>query len=113
NPLKTDFGVKPDASRTEKLFAILEPLVRAACGDNHILLQQAWDAANGGGAAQAAIAELTAVPFDEAKALELGEAYRKATPDAARKMQESWTSMFESKFKKIAGGARTASRSMP
>src|SRR6185436_11435538 len=48
NPIKSDFGLKPDPARFEKLVSILDPLVRAASGENHILLQQAWEAACAG-----------------------------------------------------------------
>lgn len=100
NPLETDFGLKFNIDASEKQAAILEPLVAAACGDNHVLLQQAWDAIVAKGLPAPAVAELTAPPFDEAQAMDLGQKYRAATGDAAKAMQTEWSKLFAAKFKK-------------
>jgi len=106
NPFETQFGLKIDAERRSKSAAVLLPLVQAACRGNHVLLQQTWDAIVQADLHEAALAELTAPPFDEQTAYELGAAYQAADAEAAAKMLAEWSAMFRDKYEKALALAR-------
>jgi ABC-type Fe3+ transport system substrate-binding protein len=101
NPLQTDFGLQVDLERARRQVAILTPLVRAACGENHVPLQQAWAAVAEAGMPAAALAELTSLPFDEDTAYELGQKYEQAAPEQARQMLAEWSQMFRAKYERV------------
>jgi len=101
NPLETDFGLQVDLEQARRQFATLKLLVHAACGENHVLLQQAWEAVVAGGLPPAALRELTSLPFDEEAAYELGEEYEQAHPQRAQEMLGEWSLMFQAKFKRV------------
>lgn len=103
NPLETDFGVHYDLDKARQLEAVLVPLVQAACGENHVALQQAWQGLIAAGLPAAGVAELTKPPFDESTALELGQKYHNASADDQRAMRKQWSDEFAARYKKLSG----------
>lgn len=101
NPIKTDFGLKLDFGKLGQQDGIVKPLVAAACGENHVLLQRAWKAVIDAGMPAAAVAELTRPPFDEATALELGRKLQAADRDEAEKMIAEWSADFRARYERV------------
>lgn len=101
NPLQTDFGIRLDLERADQQVSILTPLVRAACGENHVLLQRAWKAVIDAGMPTEALHVLTSPPFDESTAYEFGQIHRDAEPAQARKMEEEWSAMFRVRYQRV------------
>jgi ABC-type Fe3+ transport system substrate-binding protein len=101
NPLETEFGLRVDLERAHRQVAIFTPLIHAACGDNHVLLQQAWAAVIEAGQPPAALAELGSLPFDEQAAYELGAQYEQSAPDRAQRMLSEWSAMFRAKYQRV------------
>ena len=98
NPLKERFGVRIDPQQRAENAVALLPLVQAACGENHVLLQQAWDAVVQAGLPAAALSELTTLPFGERAPVEMGQEYEAADPAAAAKMLSEWSATFKAKY---------------
>lgn len=100
NPLteKTDFTLDIQAARQQS--EIIAPLLLAACGDNHILLQECWKRIIDAGLPPEAVAELTRVPFDEKTAYELGETITAGGPQAEA-LQKEWSAAFRAKYEQI------------
>ena len=102
NPYETDFGVSAErVQRGEQLLTALVPLVDAACGENHVLLQRAWEAVVEAGMPQDAIAELTSPPMKEAEAIEAGQRYQSATDEKAEQMLAEWSAMFRDRYQRV------------
>lgn len=101
NPFETEFGLKIEPEQLGKSAAILPPLVQAACRDNHVRLQQAWDAVVQAGLPEAALAELTAPPFEEPTAYELGAMCQAADAETAAKTLAEWSALFKGKYEKV------------
>jgi ABC-type Fe3+ transport system substrate-binding protein len=102
NPLETDFGLVVDLEDSGRLVKALLPMVHAATRDgNHILLQKAWATVIAGGMKPEAVRELTALPFGEKEAVEVGEAYRVADAESAERLIEPWKNMFREKYERV------------
>lgn len=101
NPFKADFGLQYDVAKAADESRILAPLVESACRDNHVLLQQAWQAVIAAKMPPAAVAELTSPPFDEKTAFELGRKFKDAAPQDAEKLRADWSAAFAAKYKKV------------
>lgn len=99
NPFErtSDFAVDMELER--KQAAIVVPLLAAACGDNHILLQRAWKAVIDRGLPEDAVAELTKPLFTEAEALELGARYQRG--EEAGELDAQWAASFREKYEKV------------
>lgn len=66
NPLEANFGLEFNAEEAAGHARIVSAVVPALClGDNHIRLQQTWEAVIAAGLPAEALAALTAPPFDE------------------------------------------------
>jgi len=101
NPLETDFGLHIDLDQAKQQSAILVPLVQAACGENHVLLQRTWKAVIEAGLPAEALGALIAPPFDEATAYQLGEKYQAADSLQARAMKKEWSAMFRARYESV------------
>jgi ABC-type Fe3+ transport system substrate-binding protein len=106
NPFKVRFGVGYDLEAAARQDAILVPLVHAACGENHVLLQQAWAAVAAAGMKPDALAELTKPPFDEATAYEMGQGYRQASEGEQKRFLAEWSKVFADKYRRVLELAR-------
>lgn len=109
NPLQIDFGVHYDLEKGRQYEAILVPLVQAACGENHLLLQQAWQALIAAGLPAGPLAELTRPPLEEPAAIELGQKYRNATAEEQRAMRHQWSEEFAARYRKVLAGLKQQS----
>ena len=101
NPFKTDFGLRLDLEKANRQAAALIPLVRSAGGENHILLQQAWEAVVDSGMKPQALAELCKPPVDEETAYQTAQEHRGAGPTEARRLEQEWSNLFREKFARV------------
>jgi ABC-type Fe3+ transport system substrate-binding protein len=101
NPLKEDFGLPVDEAGSAQRARMVKPLVQAAChGANHVALQQVWRAVLDAGDA-AALAELTALPFDEAALAEQSETLANRDSQAARQVFDAWVATFGQTYARV------------
>lgn len=100
NPYKVDFGLRFDFAKGERQADIIPALVQAACGANHVKLQNTWRAIIAAGLPAPALAELTKPLIDEAQALELGEKYASESADGRAAMVQSWAAEMAAKYDK-------------
>jgi ABC-type Fe3+ transport system substrate-binding protein len=98
NPFEANLGIRVDLIKGQLQIGALNALIPAVCGENHILLQQAWEDVVKSGMQVDALAELTAVPFDEETAYRLGQEYAAAESAAAAEMIAEWTELFRTKY---------------
>lgn len=101
NPTKMDFGIKLDVDKARRQDAIVKPLVSAACGENHVLLQRTWKAVIDAGMPASAVADLTRPPFDETAAFDLGAKYEAATREEAAKMLADLSADFRARYENV------------
>ncbi|MFH1747240.1 MAG: ABC transporter substrate-binding protein [Planctomycetota bacterium] len=101
NPFEQDFGLRLDAEKVSRQGELIKLLVNAACGENHIQLQQAWGAVIAAGMPEAAVNELTAPLFDEQTALELADQYAQASPAEVAEMVDELSGQFAEKYAKV------------
>jgi hypothetical protein len=76
---------------------ILAPLLRAACGDNPILLQKCWKRIIDRGAPNMLMRDLTNPPFTEQEAFELAARYA-AGGDQATALEAEWSRLFRERY---------------
>ena len=98
NPYEADFGLKIDPKESEELAAALVPIMRAAAGDNHILLQQAWAAIVKSGMNEAALKLLTEPPMTREEAVLLGKAYQAADAEHREGLAGDWVGKFRERY---------------
>ncbi|MBU0637649.1 MAG: ABC transporter substrate-binding protein [Planctomycetes bacterium] len=101
NPFETDFGLKLDLEGSRRRTAILKPLMLAATGDNHILLQRAWEEVINAGTPAEALMELTTPPFSEEEAYALGQQYQEANEAEASRLMAEWSQAFASRYERV------------
>lgn len=104
NPLAADFGLKMDLAQSAARSSLLILMADALEGDNHILLQEAWQAAIEAGSPTEAVTELTRAPLDEAAATKLAEQYAqalKADPEQAVKLRQELAGQIEAQFRGV------------
>lgn len=109
NPFKTHLGLKFDPELRAQNAAIALPLIAAACGDNHVALQQAWAALTQAGLPEEAVAKLTVPPLGEAAAHDAGAKLASANDDTAADMRAEWGRLFAARYKAVlesVGGER-------
>lgn len=102
NPYQADFGLKVDTQAMEATAAALVPLVRAATGDNHILLQQAWAQAAGNAEATQA---LCVPPLTRDEALALGQAYAEGGAAERAVLLAEWSQKMHDRYQQVLDGA--------
>ena len=100
NPFTRESDFQVDMALERRQARIIAPLVVAACGENHVLLQKAWKAVIDAGLPGDTLAELTQPPFDEATAYELGTRFEQGGDEAGRLAAE-WTATFRAKYEKV------------
>jgi iron(III) transport system substrate-binding protein len=100
NPFERDSDFLVDMALEQRQARIIAPLLLAACGENHVLLQRAWGAIIDAGLPTGPLAELTRPPFDEQTAYELGVRYDKGG-DEARALADEWAGQFRAKYWKV------------
>jgi len=99
NPFERTTDLIVDMNLEQKQARIVGPLLLAACGDNHILLQKAWKAVIDAGLPAEALAELTRPPFDEKTAYELGVRHENSAE--ASSLSADWSAAFHAKYEKV------------
>jgi iron(III) transport system substrate-binding protein len=100
NPLTLKADFRLDIPAAQQQSQIVAPLLLAACGDNHILLQECWKRIIDAGLPPETVAELTRVPFDEKTAYELGVTITTGGPEAEA-LQKEWSAAFRAKYEQI------------
>lgn len=98
NPFTEQSDFRID-DRLERAYTILLPLlVDAACGPNHVALQQAWQRARAQGGDSPRLAELLRPPFTLEEALEHAEACAH-DPQQALTLQKQWAELFAERYR--------------
>ena len=100
NPFKRQSDFRVDMALEQKQARIIAPLLLAACGENHVLLQRAWQAVIDAGLPAEALAELTRPPFDESTAYELGTRHEQGGAQADQLAKE-WSAAFRTRYRKV------------
>ncbi len=103
NPLVEDFGLTIDPTKAQQRLRVIAPMVRAATGRNHILLQRAWQAVIENGMPQAALTELTTLPIDEPEAIAAAEALINAPDGDVDELVKEWSALFRAKYERVLG----------
>jgi ABC-type Fe3+ transport system substrate-binding protein len=100
NPFRLQSDFKLDMDLEAKQAKIIAPLLVAACGENHVLLQQVWAKIIERGAPNLATKQLTLPPFDEQTAYELGARYAQGGEEA-ESLAKEWSAMFRSHYEQM------------
>lgn len=100
NPFDLDSVLVLDPETTKKQSGIIVPLVQAACGDNHILLQRCWRKIIDSGLSEAALAELLQPVVSESEAYRELDEYRKGNAEAAA-LVARWSERFREKYRRV------------
>jgi len=98
NPFQSTFGTTIDLDRAANESALIAPLVQAACGDNHVLLQRAWRAIINNDMNAEALAELTKLPIDPEKIEDLAGTWRNADQNRREEMLADWSTQFRKRY---------------
>jgi len=98
----SDFKINPaeDLAYT----TLLPLLVKAACGPNHLALQQAWRLAAAEGENAPKLASLKKPPFDYEQAMHYAQVCTK-DPRRARELEAEWARLFEQRYRSVLGDA--------
>lgn len=105
NPFEQDFGIRYDAEQAAVQGPLLTALVEAACGENHVALQQAWRAVAAAGMPEEALRELTAAPLSADEAMRLGGELRSGVTDSAE-LVATWSRGFAERYRRVQELAR-------
>lgn len=100
NPLTTPLGQRVNADEARQQSRALLPLVAAACGDNHVKLQLAWERIVRAGMPESAVRELTAAPCSKEEAYALGERYANASEAEAAQIIQEWSAKFAARYER-------------
>ena len=101
NPFTKQPDMTLDLDLAARQAQIVAPLLRDACRENHVLLQQCWKRLVEAGLPEAPLAELTAPPFaDERAAYEAGARYA-AGGAAADALSAEWAGLFRARYEKV------------
>ena len=100
NPLSMETELRLDLDQATKQSRIIAPLLRAACGDNHIQLQRCWRRIIDAGIPDEALTALGTLPFDEQQAYEFGATCHEGGPEADALVAE-WSKLFGAKYDEI------------
>lgn len=101
NPYETDFGVRYNVEQARWQGPMLSLLVEAAAGENHVLLQRAWEATIRAGLPESAVRELCAAPLSESQAAALGATLRAARPEETAQLAREWSERFRELFERV------------
>lgn len=102
NPLATDSRLNaPRREEMEEAEPIVLPLVLAAAGKDHVLLQRIWEAAIRANMPADVIAELTAPPFDLATAVKSAKAYQERDAAGRQAMEADWAASFKARYESL------------
>jgi ABC-type Fe3+ transport system substrate-binding protein len=100
NPLTMQYELPIDLEKAMKQSDIVAPLLRAAAGENGILLQRCWKRVIDAGMPADALAELTRPPFSEDEAYALGTRATAGGPEAEA-LVTGWTRDFRARYERI------------
>lgn len=101
NPFTEEFGLTLDASVSRKMGRLVQCLVEAACGPNHVPLQLTWEALIARGLPPEPLAELLAPPFDAATAQALGDQLAGASNEEVAARMHDWSALFAEKYARV------------
>lgn len=106
NPFKDPAELPVDPKLQEAYTLLVPRLVSAACGKNHLLLQQAWKKALAEGPESASLKLLKSPPFDQATALQHAAVCGQGEQKAAQ-LEAAWSAVFRERYQKVLGVAAT------
>ncbi|MCP4589606.1 MAG: solute-binding protein [bacterium] len=102
NPFELTTIFPLDQVLERKQSQVLGPMLNAACGDNHILLQRCWEKIIRSGMSPAALAELTKPIVGAEEAFELGASAQGDT-EATAALLKDWSARFREKYERVEG----------
>lgn len=100
NPYKRESEFVVNMALEQQQATVVPAMLLAACGPNHILLQEVWKAIIDAGMPAEALAELTKPIVDEQTAYELGKQYQHGG-DEAYQLAATWAAQFKAKYEKV------------
>lgn len=98
NPFQNDFGIRIDQDAAVKQSAALIPMTNAICGENHIVLQQAWATIQDGGMNEEALAKLCEPIMSADEAYAAAKKLQGADDDQVRALRQEWSDAFRAKI---------------
>jgi ABC-type Fe3+ transport system substrate-binding protein len=102
NPFSRPDAFELDMAAEQKQGPLVAALVTAISGENHVLLQRAWQAVIEAGMPPERLAELVQPPFDEATAMELAGRISQES-GAADALIAEWRGLFKERFQRVLG----------
>ena len=106
NPLREPFGVRIDPALHASDAVMLLPSIQAACGRDHVLLQQVWADVIAAKMPENAVTELGKPLFDQQTLSEKCADFQAAEAGEAEKMMTEWQDLFRAKYDHIRALAR-------
>ena len=100
NPFERKAGFQVDMELEQRQARIIAPLLLAACGENHVLLQKTWQAVIEAGMPGEALADLTRPLFEEPEAYELGARFEQGGEEAEH-LAAQWRGEYRAKYEKV------------
>ncbi len=97
NPFTDEPSFRIDPQAEAAYMNLLPHLLSAACGENHLPLQQAWRSASGRAGDVRTLAALKRPPFDQEAALRYA-AECAESPDRARELEAEWSGQLRQKY---------------
>jgi len=99
NPFDPGFGLTtPRREELAEIEPMVLPLVLAAVGEEHVLLQRVWEATIRANLPAEIVAELTAPPFDLATAVKSAKDYREEDAAGRQAMESDWAESFKARY---------------
>lgn len=100
NPLEMTTILPLDQELEQQQARLMPALLAAACGDNHVLLQNCWRRLIDAGLPAEALAELTAPPITEAEA-RAAVGTLAAGGEQAQALIRAWSEQFKAKYEEV------------
>lgn len=107
NPFKAAFSLEVDVEQARQQSLALKPLVTAACGDQHIPLQQIWEQLLAMDLPAEAVTSLTKAPLDEETALAALPAFSDPESIEYEETLAQWTQLFAEQYEAVRSGLIT------
>ncbi len=98
NPFVNDFGVRIDQDAAVKQSTAIIPMTGAICGENHIRLQQTWEAIQDEGMNDVALTKLCEPLIGEQEAYEALSKVQGVGDDEALAIHQKWSDAFRAKI---------------
>ena len=102
NPFEMPSILPVDLELEKKWSPVIGPVLQAACGDNHVMLQRCWQGIIDSGMNQAALAELLKPVVSESEAADAAAGYQSGG-EGAEALVRDWSERFKQKYERVEG----------